>query len=198
MPRNRVRAPALHQRVAAVIIDAAAHVFSTDGAQANMADVAAAAGVARATVYRYFPTRQALLDELGRVALDEANGRLTAARIEQVEPEEGVRRVVRALVEVGDAFTVVARERVRPDGEEFEHRLFEPIRRVLERGQEQGTIRADIPSSWLTDALLALTVAGAAARPTLGREDTIAAIARMFLDGARPRAPIALVPKQRS
>jgi TetR/AcrR family transcriptional repressor of mexCD-oprJ operon len=193
VPSRRVRAPALQQHVAAVIVEAAAQLFAARGADANMTDVAAAAGVARATVYRYFPTRQALLDELAQIALDEANTRLTAARIEEVDPEEGIRRAVRALIEVGDPFVVVAREHVRPDRDEFERRLAQPVCRVLERAQEQGAIRADIASSWLTDALIALTVSGVASRPGLGREDAIAAIASMFLDGARARPSMALV-----
>jgi TetR/AcrR family transcriptional regulator, mexCD-oprJ operon repressor len=185
---HRARAHPLQQRVAAAIVDAAARVLAARGEQASMADVAAAAGVGRATVYRYFPTRGALLGELAQLAVDEANGRMTAARIDKVDPEEGVRRVVRALVEVGDPFVVVARERAGVDSVDFERRLAKPVRRLLARGQDAGVIRADIPSPWLTEALVALIVATVAAKPALGREDTIAAITSTFLDGARVHA----------
>jgi TetR/AcrR family transcriptional repressor of mexCD-oprJ operon len=153
-----------------------------------MNDVAVAAGVARATLYRYFPSRQALLDELARIAAEDAGARLASARIEEVASDEGIRRAVRALIEVGDPFVVVARERVRPDPEQFERSVTEPLRRLFERGQGAGEIRDDIPSSWLTDALVGLVVSVLPSRPALGREDTIATIAALFLEGARPRA----------
>jgi AcrR family transcriptional regulator len=41
---------ALHQRVAAAILEAAAHIFAHRGDDTNLGDVADAAGVARATV----------------------------------------------------------------------------------------------------------------------------------------------------
>ena len=184
-PRPR---QALQERVAAAILEAAARVLAVGGEQASMNDVAAAAGVARATLYRYFPSRQALLDELARVAADEAGERLASARVEELAAEEGVRRAVRALIEVGDPFTVVARERVRPDPEQFERQVLLPLRRLFKRGQGSGEIRADIPSSWLTDALVGLVVSVLSSRPLLlGREDTIAVVSALFLDGARPR-----------
>jgi TetR/AcrR family transcriptional repressor of mexCD-oprJ operon len=183
-PRRR---QALQERVAAAILEAAARVLATGGEQASMNDVAAAAGVARATLYRYFPSRQALLDELGRVAADEAGARLASARVDELSAQEGVRRAVRALFETGDPFTVVARERVRPDPELFEQRVLEPIRRLFERAQSAGEIRADIPKTWLTDALVGLVVSVLSSRPVLGREDTIAVVSALFLDGARPR-----------
>jgi TetR/AcrR family transcriptional repressor of mexCD-oprJ operon len=183
-PRRR---QALQERVAAAILEAAARVLAVGGEQASMNDVAAAAGVARATLYRYFPSRQALLDELARVAAAEAGARLASARVEELAAEEGVRRAVRALIETGDPFTVVARERVRPDPEQFEEHVLEPLRRLFEQAQGAGEIREDIPSSWLTDALVGLVVSVLSSRPLLGREDTIAAVSALFLDGARPR-----------
>src|ERR671925_567238 len=181
------RKQALQERVAAAILEAAARVLAVGGEQASMNDVAAAAGVARATLYRYFPSRQALLDELARVAADEVGARLASARVEEVAAEEGVRRAVRALIEAGDPFTVVARERVRPDPEQFEERVLEPLRRLFERAQGAGEIRSDIPKTWLTDALVGLVVSVLSSRPLLGREDTIAVVSALFLDGARPR-----------
>src|ERR1700742_4830022 len=86
----------LQQRVSSAILDGAARAFVLGGEQASMNQVAEAAGFAGATVYRYFPNREALLDELIRAALDEVDRRLTSARIDEVAPEEGVRRLVRA------------------------------------------------------------------------------------------------------
>jgi TetR/AcrR family transcriptional regulator, mexCD-oprJ operon repressor len=179
--------PPLQQRVATAILEAAAHVLASSGEQASMNDVATAAGVARATVYRYFPSRQALLDELAQLAVGDAGARLASARIDDVAVAEGVTRAVRALVDVGDYFIVLARERVRPEPEQFEQMLAAPLRRLLERGQSTGDIRGDIPSSWLTESLVGLVVSVLPFAPTRGREDTIAAITSLFLDGARAR-----------
>ena len=66
------RQTTLHARVSAAILEAAAAVLAERGEQASMADVAAAAGMARATVYRYFPNRDALLEALGGLAVEDA------------------------------------------------------------------------------------------------------------------------------
>jgi TetR/AcrR family transcriptional regulator, mexCD-oprJ operon repressor len=179
----------LQQRVAAAILDGAARILAVQGEQASMNDVAAAAGVARATVYRYFPNRQALLDELARAAVSEADEGLASARIDEVSPEEGVARAVRALVDVGDSFVLLARERVRSDPERFERRVIQPLRQLFERGQAAGDIRPDIPSARLTESLIGLIVGVLTSTPPLGKEDIIATITGLFLDGARARGP---------
>jgi TetR/AcrR family transcriptional repressor of mexCD-oprJ operon len=180
---------ALQQRVAAAILDGAAQLFAVQGEQASMNDVAAAAGVARATVYRYFPNRQALVDELARAAVSDADARLTAARIDEVPPEEGIGRAVRALIEVGDSFVLLTRERVRSDPERFERRLTQPLRHLFERGQAAGEIRGDISSARLTESLMGMIVGVLMSAAPLGKDDMIATITGLFLDGARPRGP---------
>ena len=179
--------PALQQRVIDAILEAAAGVIAAIGESASMSDVAEAAGVARATLYRYFPNRQALLDDLAALAVDDAEVRLAAARLEEVPTHEAITRVVRALVEVGDAFVVLARERVEPDAEQFERGVGTPLRQLVERGQAGGDLREDLPTTWLTDALVSLVVSVLRSRPATGREDTIARITTLFLDGARRR-----------
>ena len=178
---------ALPERVAAAILEGAARTLAADGPAASMHDVAAAAGVARATVYRYFPNRQALLDELALLALREIGERMGAARLDEVSLHEGVARVVRALVDVGDLFVVLARERARP--EEVDRTLTAPVVRLLERGRQAGEIRDDLPVQWLTEALLGTVLSVLTASPRRGREDTVAAIASLVLDGATRRGP---------
>ncbi|MDQ2894061.1 MAG: TetR/AcrR family transcriptional regulator [Actinomycetota bacterium] len=180
---------ALQQRVATAILDGAAQIFALHGDQASMNDVAEAAGVARATVYRYFPNREALLDELAQAAVSDVDARLAAARIGEVTPEEGIARAVRALVDVGDSFVLLARERMRSDPERFEGQLIQPVRELFERGQSDGDIRTDIAGARLTESLIGLIVSVLTSAPRLGKEDMIATITGLFLDGARARGP---------
>lgn len=179
----------LQQRVVAAILDGAAQVFAVQGDQASMNDVAAAAGVARATVYRYFPSREALVEELAQAAVGEVDARLASARIDEVTAEEGIARAVRALVDVGASFVLLARERARSDPERFERRLTQPLRRLFERGQAGGDIRDDITSARLTESLIGLVVGVLTSTPRLGNEDMTATITGLFLDGARARGP---------
>jgi TetR/AcrR family transcriptional repressor of mexCD-oprJ operon len=178
----------LQERVSAAILEAAAQVLAVRGEAASMSDVAAAAGVGRATVYRYFPSREALLERLADLALTVAGERLASAGLEKVSVEEGVERAVRVLVGVGDYFTVLARERVRPDAAQLDERLNAPLRALLERGQESGAIRPDVPATWLTESLLGLVVSVLLTRPPLGDEDAVAGVTGLLLVGFRARS----------
>jgi TetR/AcrR family transcriptional regulator, mexCD-oprJ operon repressor len=183
------RKQTLQQRVAAAILDGAAEIFAVQGEQASMNDVADAAGVARATVYRYFPNREALLDELARVAVGEVDARLESARIDVVAPEDGIARAVRALVDAGDSFVLLTRQRRRSDPERFESRVVQPLRRLFDRGQAAGDFRDDITPARLTESLIGLIVGMLTSAPPLGKEDMTATITGLFLDGARARGP---------
>jgi TetR/AcrR family transcriptional regulator, mexCD-oprJ operon repressor len=179
----------LHKRVSEAILDGAARIFAIQGEQANMNDVATAAGVARATVYRYFPNREALLEALAQATVSDVDARLASARINEVAPEEGIARAVRALVDVGDSFVLLARERLRSAPERFERSLTQPLRQLFERGQADGDIRDDITSARLTEAMIGLIVGVVTSTPPLGKEDMTATINGLLLDGARARGP---------
>jgi AcrR family transcriptional regulator len=179
------RQTTLRARVSAAILEAAAALLADRGEQASMADVAAAAGMARATVYRYFPNKEALFEALGRLAVEEAGERLQAGRLDEVAVPEAFERAVRALVAVGDSFVVVSRASARSDPAEFERRVASPLRGLIERAQSLGEVRQDLPASWLMESLIGIVVSGLQTRPSLGVEDTVAGITSLFLDGAR-------------
>lgn len=189
MPHPAAREP-LQQRVASVILEAAARVLARR-AGASMVEVAAEAGVARATVYRYFPARQALLDELVQDARDRAAAALDDARVAEVDPHLAVDRVVRTLLELGPAFVVLMRERAAGAGTDAgaDADVAGRVREAIRRGQGAGWIRRDVPDAWLTETLLGLVLSVQTAGGTLGRDDTVAAVSSLFLHGARAASP---------
>src|SRR6266571_3512951 len=176
-----------YDRTADAILDAAAHVLSEHGSSSNMADVAAAAGVSRATLYRYYPHREALLDALAAHALADAAARIADAGLERAPVEEAIERIVRALVAVGDRYAILIREQVNVDPAEAERLIGAPMQAVLARGIETGLLRQDLPAEVLLELFGGALVAALklTERGQLGIEEASAATARVFLDGAR-------------
>jgi AcrR family transcriptional regulator len=176
-------------RTAAAILDAAAHVFSEHGTAANLADVAAAAGLSRATLYRYYPNREALLKALAAHALAELASRLNDAGLERASVKEAIERLARAIVAVGDRYAVLASEECQPDEADAERLVGAPMRAVLERGITSGLIRQDLPADVLLELFSGTLMAAIklTQRHQLGAEEASAAAAAVFLDGARPR-----------
>lgn len=170
------------QDTRARILFAAAAVLASREA-ASMADIAAAAEITRATLYRYFPARESLLQALEAAANEEAGRRLAEANLDQVPVDEGLARAIRALVTVGEDFIVLLRERRPP-----EPGFTSPLEALLERGREGGQIRTDVPLPTLVESLLVLV--GACVRTGeaagMGLEDMSSTALRLFLTGARP------------
>lgn len=177
-------------RTPAAILETAASVLVERG-DANMNDIAAAAGVGRATLYRHFPTREALLEALMAEALELFIARIADAGLDRVPVPEAIERLLRAAFGVGDRYVVLASERLRPsaphlDGES-KHRASGPIRELMRRGIDDGTLRDDLSPEELGHLFGGLLMAAntAGLPRAMGVEQSAAVIASMFLNGAR-------------
>ena len=115
-----------------------------------MSEIAAATGIARGTLYRHFPNRQALLEALEAKADENARSRLDDAHLDEVPVAEGLARAIRALV-AGGAFFMVLRERPAAG-----HMFRRPLVDLLERGAKGGLIRRDVPLPIMIDSVLVL------------------------------------------
>ncbi|WP_431878621.1 TetR/AcrR family transcriptional regulator [Amycolatopsis sacchari] len=174
-------------RTSAAILDAAAKVFSEEGTSANLATVAVTAGISRATLYRYYANREALLEALTADALDAVARRLADAGLERATVEDAIERVLRAFVAVGDRYAVLTGDQTTLEAAHGE--LAAPLHDLLARGIRTGVLRDDLPVEILYE-FLAATILKAIKlnqRHRLGLEEASAAAARFFLDGTRAR-----------
>jgi AcrR family transcriptional regulator len=152
---------AARQRTAQAILEAAAHVLAED-AEASLDDVAHAAEVGRATLYRHFPSREALLAALRDEAVEEMGRRLAEASLDRVPVPEAIERIVRATLVVGDRYRFFRHEKPEKlDGARVEARLGGPIRAVVSRGIETGVLRDDVPQEVLLELFGGILQTGA-------------------------------------
>jgi len=188
MPPTAVRSSPRFDRTSAAILDAAARVFADEGAAANLAAVAAAAGVSRATLYRYYTSRDALLEALVLDAMNDLAGRLAAAGLERAPVRDAIERILRAFVGVGDRYTVLLSDLPRTEKAD-KQQLQTQVQGVLRRGIETGVLRNDLPVEILDELLggAALSAIKLTQHHHLGLEEASAAAGSLFLDGARPR-----------
>jgi AcrR family transcriptional regulator len=172
-----------HNATAAAIAHAAAHLVARHQ-DPTVGAVAQATGVARGTVYRYFPTRQALLTTVLDQALRQADHHLTQANLAAVPVLEGLARAVRALVALGDDFLVLVDQRLLTGGD---IPAFSPVVALLDRGRQAGDLRSDLPLECQVQVLYALVQACLrASEPDMGAEDISATVLRLFLEGSKP------------
>jgi AcrR family transcriptional regulator len=133
---------------------------------ASLAELAAAAGVARTTLHKHYATRDEVIRAVGRNVIDQC-GRAVAAALaadpagqEPADPVERLRRVVTALVPAGAQLAFLFRQpeldadagiAARQSSE-----LDEPIVAVVREARAAGLLRSDQPEWWTASAIYAL------------------------------------------
>jgi AcrR family transcriptional regulator len=130
------------------ILTASRELFAREGPQAQMDDIAAHAGVGIGTVYRHFPTKEALLTAMVRDRFQEfAEIAVSAESIaDPLEALENVMRVSAEAVE-GDAgfqLAMMGSNELEWEGiEEQKAALGEVVTRIISRAVAAGVLRAD-------------------------------------------------------
>lgn len=153
---------------------------------ASMVDIANAAHLTRATLYRHFGTREQLVEGLQARALDHASQALAESQLEEGPALEALRRVIDALAALGPRFRPLLIEGadLDPDFQARRAIVLDPLRAVVRRGQDEGEIRADVPPEWVVTALASLLAAGVrAVRDDGDRGATVAGLVYQTLVG---------------
>jgi AcrR family transcriptional regulator len=154
-----------------------------------MGEVAAAAGVGRATLYRYFPTRERLLQDLITTATGEAADRLAEAGLDAVPVTEGIARVARVVAAGGSKYAALIGQFGPANADREQEQITTMIDGLLRRGVDDGTLRSDISVDELRFLLGSLLQAAArmAAEHQAGVEKAAALVTSVFLDGTGNR-----------
>ncbi len=141
-----LRADARRNR--ASVLDAARAAFADAGLDAQMDDVAARSGLGVGTVYRHFPTKDALVEALVEERFLELE-RIAAEQLAEEDPWEAFSGFVwgaaelqatdRALTEI-----VAARPGVMAEIGQRHVTLEQSITELIDRAQAAGALRADV------------------------------------------------------
>jgi AcrR family transcriptional regulator len=123
-------------------------LFAREGPEAQMDEIAAHAGVGIGTVYRHFPTKQALLTEMVRVRFQEFAA-IAALAEDTVDPRDALETVMRRSAEavegdMGFQLAMMGSEQLEWEGiEEQKAVLAAVLTRIIRRGVSAGVVRDD-------------------------------------------------------
>lgn len=166
-----------------MLITAATEEFSRNP-EASMADIARAANLTRATVYRHFANREALAAAIRTEALDRAAEALADCGLDDGTALEVLRRVIQALSAraMSLRFMVLQGPDSDPEFLARRARVLLPLVEVVRRGQREHLIDAGLSPEWVVTAMASLLVAAVRAAPSPDAE-VAALVHRTLMSG---------------
>lgn len=188
-PGRRLRKPradAIRNRER--VLEAAKAVFSEGGTGAGLEAVARKAGVGIGTLYRHFPTREALYEAVYRREVEQLNG-LARQLAAEMPPVAALRRWLEALLEfvatkkgMAEALTLAAHK--PPELMAYTTgRLNEAIGMLLGPAAEAGEVRRDIGPEDLLRGVIGLCYL----QDGPGWQAKVMRLLDVFIDGLRLR-----------
>ena len=138
------------------VLDAAAWVLA-ENPGASMSAVAEAAGVGRATLYRYFPSREALVRELALEAIERTDAAVAPVFEQGLNSEDSLLGMLEAIVPLGDRYHFLATERI--EDQEFAEQIRRQAREtaeLVEQAKKDGLFASGLPTAWIVAAIDAL------------------------------------------
>jgi AcrR family transcriptional regulator len=183
---RRPRADAVRNRER--VLEAAKAVLSAGGPEASLEAVARRAGVGIGTLYRHFPTREALFEAVYRREVEQL-GELAEQLKNEAAPVDALRRWLRSNVEfvatkkgMSAALALAAHGSSELYAYTFD-RLTKAVGALLDRAVAAGEIRDDIGSQDLLRALVGMCYM----HDQPGWQATVLRLVDVFVDGLQTR-----------
>jgi AcrR family transcriptional regulator len=171
------------------VLEAAKAVFSAGGSDASLETVAKRAGVGIGTLYRHFPTREALFEAVYRREVDQLS-ELAEQLKSAPEPVDALRRWLKANVELvatkkGMISALALAVQTSSDLYAYSFdRLTKAIGTLLDGAVAAGQIRADISPEDLLRALIGMCYL----HDQPGWQSNVLRLMDVFIDGLRVHA----------
>jgi AcrR family transcriptional regulator len=181
---RRPRADAVRNRER--VLEAAKAVFNAGGPDASLEAVARRAGVGIGTLYRHFPTREALFEAVYRREVEQL-GELAEQLKSEASPVDALRRWLRSNVEfvaTKKGMSAALALAVHGSSELYAYtfdRLTKAVGALLDRAVAAGEIRSDIGPEDLLRTLAGMCYM----HDQPGWQGTVLRLVDVFVDGLR-------------
>lgn len=168
------------------VLEAAKAVFSAGGSDASLEAVAKRAGVGIGTLYRHFPTREALFEAVYRREVDQLS-ELAEQLKSTAAPVDALRRWLKSNVELvatKKGMIAALALAVQTSSELYAYsfdRLTKAVAGLLDRAVIAGEIRADVSAEDLLRALIGMCYL----HDQPGWQSTVLRLMDVFIDGLR-------------